>query len=122
MVCALCLQELPDGANFCFVCAHPQHARSYEAAKEVRGEVLSRRLGVPPRIDYSLPEGVDLQMVEEWVKRYASDDFTKTGCRPNNCLAHLNRYCARSDCSNCLLKADGVAVLDVQTPTWAETL
>ncbi len=44
------------------------------------------------------------------------------GCRPNNCLAHLNRYCARSDCSNCLLKADGVAVLDVQTPTWAETL
>ncbi len=45
-----------------------------------------------------------------------------TGCRPNNCLAHLNRYCARSDCSNCLLKADGVAVLDVQTPTWAETL
>ncbi len=30
--------------------------------------------------------------------------------------------CARSDCSNCLLKADGVAVLDVQTPTWTETL
>ncbi len=62
---------------------------------------------------------------EREILRKAAAYFAKetlSGCRPNNCLAHLNRYCARSDCSNCLLKADGVAVLDVQTPTWAETL